>query len=128
MSFTYYKYIFVCSWFSYNMNMFNGNRIKLYEISLYLILLYYTKSLYYIMLFVNESIFLVVIFFFNNICIIHVLYMNHYFSTFCIFLPNFWNVLFLKTLNYIHPYIYHIVHVPYFTKYAYSKQSLELIE
>ena len=32
---------------------------------------------------------------------------------FCIFMLNFWNVLFLKMSKYTHPYIYRIILVPY---------------
>ena len=50
------------------MNMLNGNRIKLYENSLYMILIYYNNNKnYYIMLFSIESIFVVSIFLIINV-------------------------------------------------------------
>ena len=83
--------------------MLNGNRIKLYENSLYMILIYYNKKkIYYIMLFSIESIFVVSIF-----LIINVLYTYYHvplFFHFCIIFAQSKRHFFFKISNYIRLY------------------------
>ena len=85
------------------MNMLNGNRIKLYENSLYMILIYYNnKKIYYIMLFSIESIFVVSIF-----LIINVLYTYYHVPLFfhiCIIFAQSKRQFFFKISNYIRLY------------------------
>ena len=87
--------------------MLNGNSIKLYENSLYMILIYYKKNVYYIMLFSIESIFVVSIFL--KINVLYTYYHVQLFFPFCIIFAESKRLLkyiYIYISNYIRPYTF----------------------